>query len=49
MADLVLTALFMVFVMSSLVASIVLYTVALKLTHPKWSWRKCAKKSTLIQ
>lgn len=34
--------------LTALVVLMVLWTVAVKLTHPKWSWRRCAKYTTLI-
>lgn len=49
MADLVLVALSIAIFMGGLVAIAVLWTVAVKLSHPKWSWRRCAKYTTLIQ
>lgn len=49
MADLVLVAIGLVLMMSALVSITVLWTVAVKLAHPKWSWRRCAKYTTLIQ
>ena len=35
--------------MSVLVGGMLLWTAAVKLMHPKWSWRRCAKYTTLIQ
>ena len=34
--------------MSALVTGMLLWTAAVKLLHPKWSWRRCAKYTTLI-
>ena len=34
--------------MSVLVGGMLLWTAAVKLMHPKWSWRRCAKYTTLI-
>ena len=34
--------------MAGLVLITVVWTVAVKLTHPHWSWRRCAKYTTLI-
>ena len=49
MADLIFVALGTVLMISGLIAIMVLWTVAVKLAHPKWSWRRCAKHTTLIQ
>lgn len=49
MADLIILAVGMALLMAALLGSILIWTVIVKLTHPKWSWRKCAKYTTLIQ
>lgn len=49
MADLVLLMAIMAVFMSALVGAMVLWTIAVKISHPKWSWRRCARYTTLIQ
>lgn len=49
MADLFFLMAIMAVFMSALVGAMVLWTVIVKMRHPKWSWRRCARYTTLIQ
>lgn len=47
--NILIVAIAMILLMSVLVGGMLLWTAAVKLMHPKWSWRRCAKYTTLIQ
>ena len=49
MADLVFLMAIMALFMAALVGAMVLWTVFVKMRHPKWSWKRCARYTTLIQ
>ena len=49
MADLVFLMAIMAVFMAALVGAMVLWTVFVKISHPKWSWKRCARYTTLIQ
>lgn len=36
------------FLMFGLVGIMCLWTLAVKIKHPKWSWKRCARYTTLI-
>lgn len=48
-ADLIILAVGIALMMAGLFAAVVIWTVIVKMRHPKWSWRRCAKYTTLIQ
>ena len=48
MFDVFVLAVAMILLMAGLVGGMLLWTAAVKLMHPKWSWKKCAKYTTLI-
>ncbi|MBR2503299.1 MAG: hypothetical protein IKB62_04150 [Oscillospiraceae bacterium] len=48
MYNLFILAAALIALMAGLVGVTVLWTAAVKLMHPKWSWRRCAKYTTLI-
>lgn len=46
--EILIVAIAMAILMAGLLGMTVLWTIGLKIAHPDWSWRKCAKRSTLI-
>lgn len=46
--NVLILAVAMILLMAGLLGVTVLFTVIVKLRHPKWSWRRCAKYTTLI-
>lgn len=46
--DVFMLALCLLILTGGLVGITLLFTLIVKIRHPKWSWRKCARYTTLI-